>query len=196
MTIAPFVSAYEFLYEFSFPILVIVQIQVRLAFGLKNIKHEVRFLANDDVDTPTSLVGKKVVPIFQFESQKGKEIMPESLDIIAKVDADPTFGPVGTFKPLSKREDWAQWQAKHAELLRELQRSRYVQTVLPEFYSIDGKDAFVRNHPLAPYTKVLIIVHPAFGILNSNVDRVARSNQRRAMETLHRCLLLISEENC
>lgn len=32
-------------------------VRVRLAFGLKNIKHEVRFLANDDVDTPTKLIG-------------------------------------------------------------------------------------------------------------------------------------------
>ena len=32
-------------------------VRVRLAFGLKNIKHEVRFLANDDVETPTKLIG-------------------------------------------------------------------------------------------------------------------------------------------
>ena len=31
--------------------------RVRLAFGLKNIKHEVRFLANDDEETPTKLIG-------------------------------------------------------------------------------------------------------------------------------------------
>lgn len=32
-------------------------VRVRLALGLKNIKHELYFLANDDIDTPTSLVG-------------------------------------------------------------------------------------------------------------------------------------------
>jgi len=28
-------------------------VRVRLALGIKNIKHEIRFLANDDVQTPT-----------------------------------------------------------------------------------------------------------------------------------------------
>ena len=36
-------------------------VRVRLAFGLKNIKHEVRFLANDDVDTPTKLIGSFII---------------------------------------------------------------------------------------------------------------------------------------
>lgn len=59
--------------------------RVRLAFGLKNIKHEVRFLANDDTSTPTSLIGKKAVPILELP---GTLVMPESLDIIAKIDLD------------------------------------------------------------------------------------------------------------
>jgi glutaredoxin 2 len=33
--------------------------------GIKNIKHKVVFLANDDIDTPTALVGKKIAPIFE-----------------------------------------------------------------------------------------------------------------------------------
>lgn len=130
---------------------------MRLAFGLKNVKHDVRFLANDDIDTPTALVGKKVAPIFEFQKSDGsKLIMPESLDIIAHVDSDPIFGPVGLFKPLSKREDWAAWQNKHAELMRILQRPRYIKSFLPEFYSVDGIDAFVNNHPFSPYSKVSI----------------------------------------
>ena len=39
-------------------------VRVRLALGLKNIKHNLHFLANDDVKTPTDLVGKKIAPIF------------------------------------------------------------------------------------------------------------------------------------
>jgi glutaredoxin 2 len=48
----------------------------------------VHFLANDDIATPTALVGKKVAPIFQA----GDLVMGESLDIIAKVDTDPKYG--------------------------------------------------------------------------------------------------------
>jgi hypothetical protein len=39
-------------------------VRVRVALGIKNVKHNLHFLANDDVATPTSLVGKKVAPIF------------------------------------------------------------------------------------------------------------------------------------
>ena len=39
-------------------------VRVRLAFGLKGLKHDIVFLANDDISTPTALVGKKIAPIF------------------------------------------------------------------------------------------------------------------------------------
>ena len=34
-------------------------------FGLKNVKYTLNFLANDDVPTPTNLVGKKMAPILE-----------------------------------------------------------------------------------------------------------------------------------
>lgn len=39
-------------------------VRVRLALGIKNVKHNVYFMANDDIPTPTKLVGKKIAPIF------------------------------------------------------------------------------------------------------------------------------------
>jgi hypothetical protein len=39
-------------------------VRVRLALGIKNIKHIVHFMANDDIPTPSKLVGKKIAPIF------------------------------------------------------------------------------------------------------------------------------------
>ena len=39
-------------------------VRVRLALGVKNIKHNLYFMANDDIPTPTALVGKKIAPIF------------------------------------------------------------------------------------------------------------------------------------
>jgi hypothetical protein len=38
-------------------------VRVRLALGIKNVKHNIRFMANDDIPTPTKLVGKKIAPI-------------------------------------------------------------------------------------------------------------------------------------
>lgn len=95
-------------------------VRVRLAFGLKNIKHDLMFMANDDVATPTALIGKKIAPILSL----GDNHFPESLEIIAKVDTDPLFGPVNTFRPMSNRKDLKDWQAKVKEGNQLLQRSR------------------------------------------------------------------------
>jgi glutaredoxin 2 len=40
--------------------------------GVKNVKHLIHFLANDDVATPTSLVGKKIAPIFVSTREEKK----------------------------------------------------------------------------------------------------------------------------
>lgn len=128
-------------------------VRVRLALGLKNIKHDLRFLLNDDIDTPTGLVGKKIAPIFSFQSEHESYTMPESLDIIEKIDSNPIFGPVRLFKPMSSRNDLKDWQKKYAEMQRILQRPRYMMSVLPEFATKEAKDAFVFNHSLHPYEK-------------------------------------------
>ena len=39
-------------------------VRVRVVLGIKNVKHNLHFLANDDIPTPTALVGKKIAPIF------------------------------------------------------------------------------------------------------------------------------------
>mmetsp|Transcript_30257 Transcript_30257/g.55889 ORF Transcript_30257/g.55889 Transcript_30257/m.55889 type:complete len:302 (-) Transcript_30257:303-1208(-) len=127
-------------------------VRVRLALGVKNIKHLIHFLANDDIATPTGLVGKKIAPI--FELPEDKFIMGESLDIITKIDTDERFGTPNQIQPASGRKDVKAWQKSVQILLRTLQRPRYVATgLLPEFQQIDGRHAFIQNHQLPPYEK-------------------------------------------
>lgn len=125
-------------------------VRVRLALGLKNIKIETVFLANDDVNTPTNLVGKKVVPIFDWSSG-GIAPMAESLDIIKRIDEDVKFGSA-LFKPATGTfEPWLKL-AKEANGLA--QRPRYMMSpTLPEFATADARDTFVKNHPLGTFTK-------------------------------------------
>lgn len=112
------------------------------------MKHNLYFLANDDVATPTSLVGKKVAPIFQYNDL----VMPESMEIIQYIDSDDSFGPKNTIAPASDRTDLSAWQKSVKDLLRYLQRPRYVATgLLPEFQQADGRNAFISNHPVPPY---------------------------------------------
>ena len=62
-------------------------VRVRLALGLLDQKHQLMFLANDDIETPTELIGKKIAPIWVDKDGP----MMESLDIIAKVDTAGKF---------------------------------------------------------------------------------------------------------
>jgi glutaredoxin 2 len=128
-------------------------VRVRFALGLKNVKHLVQFLMNDDIATPTALVGKKISPIFEW-AEGDISPMNESLDIIKLVESDERFGPTDVFLPSTGREDIKAWQKSVQVLLRVLQRPRYVATgLMPEFQQLDGRHAFIMNHQLPPYEK-------------------------------------------
>ena len=145
-------------------------VRARLAFGLKGIKHDVRFMANDDVDLPTSLVGKKIAPIFDDGNSAP---YAESLDIVRNVDADPAYGTPGAFRPLSDRTDLKAWQKSVQTLLRKLQRPRYVMVPLPEFMQKDGRDAFVANHAVTVHAQH--VVAGTGVVFNGNVKHAGRA---------------------
>jgi glutaredoxin 2 len=110
------------------------------------------FLANDDVKTPTKLVGKKISPIFVWP--EADVCMPESMDIVNLVDGDERLGPTGLIKPATGRGDLKAWQESVKDLLRGLQRPRYVATgLLPEFQQLEGRHAFIKNHEMPGYSK-------------------------------------------
>lgn len=153
VTASPFVKMPERVKLEPLPILYVYDhcpfcVRVRFALGIKNVKHTLHFLANDDATTPTYLVGKKVAPIFQFN----EIVMPESMDIIRYIDSDPTFGRTNSIAPASGRTDLFEWQDSVRDVLRYLLRPRYVSTgLLPEFQQSEGRNAFIVNHPLPPY---------------------------------------------
>ena len=62
--------------------------RTRMIFGLKKIPHRLIFMAYDDVETPTALIGKKLAPILHLH---GEDPMPESLEIIQRVDETPSL---------------------------------------------------------------------------------------------------------
>ena len=58
-------------------------VKARMIFGLKNIPVELNILMNDDVDTPTRMIGQKMAPILQKDDSR---YMAESMDIVHYVD--------------------------------------------------------------------------------------------------------------
>jgi len=80
--------------------------------------------------------------------------MAESMDIVNLVENDERFGPTNIIQPATSRTDIKDWQKSVRDLLRTLQRPRYVATgLLPEFQQLDGRHAFIMNHQLPPYEK-------------------------------------------
>lgn len=45
---------------------------------LKNVKHNVVYMMNDDVDTPTQMLGKKIAPILEIPGPNGVSPPPDS----------------------------------------------------------------------------------------------------------------------
>jgi glutaredoxin 2 len=128
--------------------------RVRLALGVKKIKHNLHFLASDETAIPTSLIGKKMTPILSFEDSTGKSAtMGESLDIISRIDSDATFGETHRIAPMSTRTDLQHWQTKHKDTLRVLCRPRYVANgLIPEFSQKDSRSAFINSHELPGFS--------------------------------------------
>lgn len=58
-------------------------IRARMIFGLKKVPLELGIIMEGDVETPTRMVGRKVVPILQKEDET---YMPESMDIVNYID--------------------------------------------------------------------------------------------------------------
>mmetsp|Transcript_3859 Transcript_3859/g.5494 ORF Transcript_3859/g.5494 Transcript_3859/m.5494 type:complete len:327 (-) Transcript_3859:291-1271(-) len=119
-------------------------IRVRMIYGLKNIRHDLIWLQNDDM-SPASMhpQGKKVLPIVD---NAGK-IMIESLDIVKAVDNDNTYGkPI--LAPASGRKDIDEWVKSVKSVMGALCRPRYTLSYLPEFAFKSARDTFVLNHPI------------------------------------------------
>jgi glutaredoxin 2 len=103
------------------------------------------------INPPTPTTTQQVVPILEMLDAKGERVvMPESMDIVRRVDEDPRWGPP-LLKPASGRGDIAAFFASIADLSRRCTRPRFAQSaILPEFHTAAAREAFVRNHPLKP----------------------------------------------
>ncbi len=59
-------------------------VRARMIFGLKKLAVEQIVLFDDDIETPTKMIGRKMLPILQKDDGS---YLPESLDIVHYVDS-------------------------------------------------------------------------------------------------------------
>lgn len=108
--------------------------RARMPFGLKGIPFELKILANDDEETPRRMVGRKVAPI--LEDADG--FMPESLDIVRKLDARDSQ-PLFAGEP---RPEIVAWLEAWHVTMRTLGVPHTPDPVYPEFATQSARDYY------------------------------------------------------
>jgi len=113
-----------------------------MIFGLKNIPVELNVLMNDDVDTPTRMIGQKMAPILQKDDSR---YMPESMDIVHyvdKLDGKPLL--TGARNPAI-----ATWLRKVNEYANRLLLPRMTKAPFDEFSTPEARAYFTEKKQAA-----------------------------------------------
>lgn len=117
-------------------------VKARMIFGLKNIPVELNVLMNDDVDTPTRMIGQKMAPILQKDDSR---YMPESMDIVHyvdKLDGKPLL--TGARNPAI-----ATWLRKVNEYANRLLLPRMAKAPFDEFSTPEARAYFTEKKQAA-----------------------------------------------
>ncbi len=109
-------------------------IRARMIFGLKHIDFNLKIIMEADVETPTKMIGKKMVPI--LEKDDGT-YMGESLDIVHYVDQ--TGDPILT-APQDK--DIANWEQEHQSTIFNLAVPRFTKADFKELATDEAREYF------------------------------------------------------
>lgn len=115
-------------------------VKARMIFGLKRIIFELVYLDNADEETPTKMIGKKMVPILQKEDGS---FMPESLDIVSYVDHNYGNWPILT--KVVAPGGFAEAYEELRPLVSPLAMPRWVKAPLEEFKTEAAKEYFTKK---------------------------------------------------
>lgn len=115
-------------------------VKARMIFGYKNIPFELITLANDDEETPVNLIGQKMVPILDME---GAPPLPESLDIITKIDQLDGSPLVDSKTKASKKLE--RWLSEAKKYTYPLAMPRWIKMPLGEFQTESAVAYFTRK---------------------------------------------------
>ena len=135
-------------------------VKARAVFGLKAVPFDLVVLLNDDAETPTRMIGKKMAPILEHDGR----YIPESMDIVAYVDG--LAGP--SILAGAPNPQVAQWLEAASADLYPLAMPRWGAADLAEFATPEARAGFQRNKEA--------IIGPFSDRLAESEDRIARLN--------------------
>lgn len=110
-------------------------VRARMIFGLKAIPFELSVILEGDVETPTRMVGRKVVPILQKDDGG---FMPESMDIVHYVDGLST--PLIADKPVDAAIE--AWCKDASGVIFNLAVPRFTKADFAELATPEAREAY------------------------------------------------------
>nr|WP_303801330.1 glutaredoxin 2 [Snodgrassella alvi] len=111
-------------------------VRAEMIFGFKKIPVTLKYLLNDDEETPNQLIGQKMVPILVKDDHTA---MGESLDIVHYIDQLSGTTPLNqTIRPQIQR-----WLDSVDEYRNKLTVPRCISIGLPEFATQQAIDYYV-----------------------------------------------------
>ncbi|EJD6378632.1 glutaredoxin 2 [Providencia rettgeri] len=111
-------------------------VRARMIFGLKKLAVEQIVLFDDDIETPTKMIGRKMLPILQKDDGS---YLPESLDIVHYVDSinEPKYAK-GSIAP-----EIETWSKTVSAVVYKLVTPRFTQTDFPEISTAEARAAYI-----------------------------------------------------
>lgn len=110
-----------------------------LAFGLKKQPVEIAYILEDDLETPTKMIGQQMVPILENEAGK---YMPESLDIVNYVDGK--FGSKIFVE--AQNPKISEWIESNVRTINNLVMPRYAKMEFPELATSSARKLYRERH--------------------------------------------------
>ncbi|HBO21880.1 MAG TPA: glutaredoxin [Providencia sp.] len=111
-------------------------VRARMIFGLKKIAVEEIVLLDSDIDTPTRMIGRKMLPILQKEDGN---YLPESMDIVHYIDKlnEPRYAGGEVSAEIDA------WFKAVSKTVSKLVTPRFVETDFPEVSTAEAKKAYL-----------------------------------------------------
>ena len=114
-------------------------VRVRVIIGLKKLPIEIKYLLQDDEETPIRLTGSRLKPFLEYEPNK---FMRESLDIVKYLDEFD--GNSILSEP--ENEAISQWIEKYDRIYDRLATPFYYKMELPEFSTESARLQYKKIH--------------------------------------------------
>ncbi|WP_313188849.1 glutaredoxin 2 [Pantoea sp.] len=125
-------------------------VRSRMIFGLKDVACEIITLPNDDEETPTRLIGKKMLPVLVTESN---DAIGESLDIVRYIDE--TYG--SSVLTVADKAAIEAWMEEATKLIYPLAIPRWASADFDEFRQEASRKYFVskKEAVFGPFPRLL-----------------------------------------